>query len=286
MTHWRPSGRARERIMAFGGIGSGKTLGAAQIARKALGPDDTLWIVDRDNSWDRILDSDIGDELGVREEWRDGTRDTTMEVEDGRIVVFHVTNWDSIVEALGSIWSRAGRDDWIVVDDMTWLWQDIQNWYYMRTFGEEMPDFLLQHRKNQLLEGKVTAKEGATQGQDAQLIEWNYLNPLWNRTIATPFVNPPCHLYVCAASKEIRTDGRVKSEVMDTYGTLGYSPSTQWRLGGQMQTVLFLDKTKKAGVEKYRMTSVKDRQRELLDREEWSDMFAYLRRVGGWRVAK
>lgn len=277
--YYHTAGRARERVMVYGGIGAGKSRGFLDIAKRALGPDDTAYIIDIDNSWDRLLDSEYAAPLTVREEWRGGVRDTSAEDADGQLVVHHVRGWEQTRAAIEKVWAAANRDDWICVDDATWMWSDVQSWYYTTTWGEELPEFLLAHRVKQIAD-----KAKATQGQDAQLIEWNYINPLWVRSVAEPFVNTPCHLYVCAAAKEIRTDGRVKKEVSDLFGGVGYSPGTQWRLGGQMQTVLFLECTRTG---RYKMTTIKDRERERVDSVEWDNMFGdYLRKVGGWKVAR
>ena len=285
---WRPQGRSRERVLAYGSTGVGKTYAALTIINKALGDEDVAYIVDADNTWSRTLETD-GEELGVkvREEWfwvgsgKTGRweRDATWENEDGNVILYHTDGWEQHADALGRCLSSARADDWLVVDSMTWLWDSVLPWYIARTHGTELPDFLIEHRVRQVAE---KAKE--TQGQDAVLVEWNYINPLWNKKVATPLVNSRCHLWLTAEAKPMRTDGRVDNQVRQLYESVGMIPSSQKRLGHQMQTVLLFGVSKTG---EYQVTTVKDRGREKLEKVEWDDMFSvYLRKTAKWKPTK
>lgn len=283
MAAWRPTGRSRERILAYGSTGTGKTYGALTIAAK-LPDGDTMFIVDADNTWNRTLETD-GATMGVmiREEltW-DGRRfvnDETYCDEAGKVVLYRTEGWEAHAAALTDALSRAERNDWVVVDSMTWLWDSVLPWYIEKTHGRELPEFLLEHRVNQVKSG---AKE--TQGQDAVLVEWNYINPLWNRTVASPLVNSNCHLYLVAEAKQMRSDGRVDQVVRQLYERVGWIPATQKRLGHQVQTVLYFTVSKTG---EYKVETIKDRGREALTAEPWSDLFStYLRKTAGWKPTK
>lgn len=279
MATWRTSGRARERILAFGTVGSGKSHAAGTILRRTLGPDDTGYIIDIDQSWERILDAQGEEGLKVREEWRGRTRDTSYEDPDGRIVVFHVSGWEDTVWALQQVMDRCQRDDWVVVDDVTWMWADIQQWYIQKMHGTELPEFLMTHRLKEIANNTPDGK-----GKSPILVEWSVINSIWNREVATPFVNCTSHLYVCAAAKPLRTDGRERKEQMDMFSVVGYLPSSQWRIPGQMQTCLYMEKTV---LGEWRYTTIKDREREEQEKLPWTDMtMQYLRKVAGWKVAR
>lgn len=282
---WRPQGRARERILAYGPAGAGKTYAAMQTIAKALGPGERAYIIDIDNAWGRMLETD-GAELGlsVVEEYQNGVRDQEYEDPDGNVVLWHCRGWEASTTALRKSLEKAGRNDWIVVDSMSWLWDDVLAWYIEKTHGTELPEFLMQARMQQVRAGKTTAKEGATGGQDAVLVEWNFINPVWSKHVATPLVNAHCHIYLCSEAKEARSDGRQDKQLSQLYEQIGWLPKTQKRVGNNVQTILYLG-VSKTGV--YRVTTVKDRGREKLDEVEWSDMGStYLRQTAGWKPRK
>jgi hypothetical protein len=266
MPVWQPVERARERIMAYGGEGVGKTKGALDIARRMVGTGNKMWVVDIDNTWER---------MAPRELWAD---------EGGPLEVMPARGWADEADALEGALSSAGRDDWVVADSSSWMWDDVLEWYVGKVFGTELPAFLIQHRKHQLEEEKK-----ATAGQDATLVEWNYINPLWHRVVTEPLTWAPCHVYVTAEAGEMRSDGRDSKQVRGMYGSIGWKPRTQKKLGFAMQTVLFMEKS---ATGEYKMQTVKDREdsrgpRVVWAREPWSDFFTdYLRGVAGWKAGK
>lgn len=292
MPTWRPSGRSRERILAFGPAGAGKSHAFLTIIAKALGPDDTAWIIDIDNTWDRLLET-TGVELGLAARAhmvaeRRGSKVVWVEEDGevdpaGQIVVYHAygQGYEAEEAAVAEVLAAAERDDWVCIDSMTWIWDDILPWYIRKVYGEELPDFMIEARIEDVKAGKRSAADGATGGQDRTVVDWNFINPRWNKHIATPIVNANCHLWLPAEAKQMRTDGRVDAQVRQLYEQVGWVPASQKRLGHQVQTVLFLSQGKNG---EHRFTIVKDRGRELVKDQPWDDMFAgYLRKIAGWK---
>lgn len=252
---------------------------------KALGPGEKAYVVDIDNAWGRMIET-AGEELGlsVVEEYQNGVRDREYEDPEGNVVLYHCRGWSASVDAIDKSLKAAGPNDWLVVDSMSWLWDDVLAWYIERTHGTDLPDFMLQARVEQVKAGKTTAAKGATGGQDAVVVEWNFINPVWNKRVATPLVNAHCHVYLCSEAKEARTDGRQDKQLTTLYEQIGWLPKTQKRVGHNTQTVLYLGQSK-TGVRK--VTTVKDRGRESLEEVEWSDLGStYLRQTAGWKPRK
>lgn len=264
-------GRARERILVYGPQGSGKSAIGRMLVDGALTPlgaDDTLHVIDCDNGWDEVIDAH-------------------PEIEE-RVALEHVRGWEQFDKAMENVWENAAWDDFIFLDGMSWPWSWVQRWYVKRTHGEDLPDFLIDHRMQQIREGKLSARDKADQGQEKMLIEWNFINPLWAEKVAERLVNPPCHLVMTCEAKQIRTDGRDREQVTELYGEYGYKPESQWRLGYNARTVLLLEVSR---LGQYRMTTVKDKEgREVLDKAPWGTRDEpgdfkkdYLRKVAGWK---
>jgi hypothetical protein len=271
-------GRARERVLAFGPMGAGKST-AARTLYDVLGAEDVLHVIDCDNRWAGMLDNHP--EIEVWEEW-DGKK--KVDEGEGRLVLYHVRDWEQFLWAFEHAMGRANRDDWLVVDSMTWPWGWLQRWYIRKTHGEDMPEFLLDYRMREISEGRVSAKDKADGGQSATLIEWNFINPLWLSKVAEPIVNAPCHLFLIAEGKQIRSDGRERRDVVDVFGEFGYKPESQWRLGFQMRSVVLF--TKSARQQFFMDNSVKDDEREVA-KVEWEDFARdYLVKVAGWKPKK
>lgn len=292
MPVWRPPGRSRERILAYGPTGVGKTHAAATVIAKALGPDDAAFIIDADNTWSRCLET-VGPDLGLkiraevfferRGKVLVAVENTDYAVEDGNIVIYHTEGWEEHEAALKAALGAADRDDWVVVDSVTWLWDDILPWYIEKVHGEELPQFLMEARINQVKNGRAGAASGATV-QEEFVIEWQFVNPRWNKSIAGPLANAKCHVWVTAEAKPMRTDGRVDQQVRQLYENVGWVPATQKRMGHQVQTVIFFSVNKKG---EYHFTIVKDRGREKVKDQPWDDMFVeYIRKIAGWKPAR
>lgn len=276
---WGPVETARERIMVYGDMATGKTKGALDIAKRLLGSGNVMHVVDPDDSWERMAPRDW-----IRwQQFPDGTIERPNV--DGSLSIHHVRGWEQQAKGLESTLSVAERDDWVIVDSSTKLWDAVSNWYVHKAFGQEMPEFMIQHRLDQIKD----PNKKDTAGQDRMLIEWNYINPLWHSVVTEPLIWAPCHVYVTAEAGDMRSDGKDSKGVKKQYGNVGSKPRTQKGLGFAMHTVLMADKTS-AG--EYRLTTVKDREdsrgpRLTFDHDPWTDFFTdYVRGVAGWKPKK
>lgn len=285
-TTWRPAGRARERILAFGRQGTGKSHNILRLARKC--PTDTFYYIDNDNTVERLLETEFQD-LGVREEyrWKGGNteggyeRDSEYEQADGNLIVYHAAGWLANKTAMIQAGLRADRNDWIIVDSGTQLWDDVQAWYMETVFGEQMSDHLMELRQMFEKAGGKAGKEGkGTTAMEHMFPEWGFINPEYKQVTNMLLTNPPCHLYVTAELDDI--GGKEKDAgVKALYGAYGVKPKGQKRMGHSVQTVLLMTKDRQG---EFYMTTVKDRGREELENEgvgNWE--MSYMMKRAGWR---
>lgn len=284
-----PAGRARERVLVYGMAGVGKSLGALDIARNVSG---TVWVVDNDNAWDRMLEDAEWAGAMVREEWgfsKSARGRWELESDDrytdprGNIVLIHASGWEQNTAAIAYVVEEADRDDWLVIDSATSLWGDVQDWYSEQVFNEGIADYFLRVR----IQNQKAAAEKDTRAFEG-FTDWPVVNAQYKKHVGEHMVNPPCHLYItCEQDALMREQGNMREdrETKGLFGEVGFKPKGQKRTGHNVQTVVWLSR---AG-EKYRATTVKDRGgREYLDAEEIADEgFAewYLARVGGWKEA-
>ena len=242
--------RARERILAYGPQGGGKTRGAAQWASKM----ERVWWVDNDDSFDRLSE--------------------TFDLEHVKVRYAH--DWDSNVKAFDEIWAEAERDDLVVVDNATSLWTDVQLAYAHKALGDDLADWLLAQR---------FGKGEDTRAMELMKEQWSFINPMYKQKFGDRLKHCPGHLFVIAEASSVSyydnkaTEAKGK-ETKDLYGAYKLKPEGQKRLGFGVSTVLLFTKDKDG----YYLTTVKDREREELEGEEWGNFTrTYLKDIAGWR---
>lgn len=279
-------GRSRERIVLFGPEGTGKSQAAFDIAAY-LPPHATMYVIDNDNAWDRMLEGTTldGDEVKVREEWRwegdnkagEFVRDGEYEDEDGNIVIFHTEGWTANKTAIEIIKGRAGRDDWCCIDSGSALWDDVQAWFTETIWDSSMADYFLQVRLKKAAAEKDAKALGALDGW----VDWPVINPTYKQAVMKFLVTPPCHLIVTAEQAEVTKEDTDK-ETRTLYGG-DVKARGQKRLGHNVQTVIRLRREQNGN---HTAWTLKDRGgRTKVEREPITDVSFvdwYLLGIGGW----
>lgn len=290
MRTWRPKGRSRERILCFGVQGTGKSHAALSIMLRC--PADTFYVIDNDNAWDRQLENtELEDQ--VKEEYRgskektvrggDKTveliRDHEYENPNGRIVLYHVQGWLENIAAIKDAVSRAGRNDWIVVDSVTQLWDNVAEWYVDEIFDKDIDKYFMQVRQEKEKKG---GDKGSNLGALEGWMDYGVINPVYAQNVTKHLLNPPCHLFMTAEQTEVTKMDKDK-DIKGLFGPFGVKPKGQKRTGHNPQTVMLMTVLRSG---EWKMSTVKDRGTRTKVIQADVEEFAkdYLYRIGGWRV--
>ena len=257
-------GRPRERIGVYGGSGAGKSKAWLDIAQAYLdsGLDGDFYVLDTDYAVERML--------------YDGYPDL---LESGRIhVVVPYDGWNDYVDFGRSLKKNVGQDDWVIVDLMDNSWSEAQNHYSLEVYGEDKADYYIKRRKEMKNPKKDNLFEGYT--------DWNIIKPIYESFAKTIFYSHRGHTFITTGSAAVsRTGGSFADtkEVIATFGHVGIKPTGEKRLSHHLHTVIFFEAVRNG----WRMTTAKDREREMM-KNEGIDNFSqeYLRDVAGWRKPK
>lgn len=275
--------RSPERILGFGIGGAGKSYAALCIALH-MPPGKTMWIIETDPAYDRLLEDPEFEDIGTRKEWVwDGEAfvlDEAFLDEAGALVIYHARTWPAIRTAIDEVWAQAKRGDWIVFDNITTPWDKVQEWYWHEVFGKEMDDYLLSIRKlaMQAVDVEDGDKAEGTAGE-SKFSEWSFINPHYAKHFTDKVLNPPCHIYLTAEQTEYVAHFDKRNKEANIYASLGFKPKGQKKAGHITHTVLHFDHPSHG----WTLQTVKDRSREELTRDVWDDFaIDYLVAVGGW----
>lgn len=252
-----------ERILVYGGPGSGKSYQALKIAQ-FIAPT-RMHVIDSEGAYPRLLRTEFP---GLK-----------------NVVLHLVSSWPEWRAALETVLAEAQQDEWVVVDRADMAWEAVQEQYTVEVFGEQMGDWFLQARKEfqQLL---MATKEGGKAPKNLVVLEgdrdWQVINRMWKQTWLR-LVSPkfPAHLYIACSANPL--EKRDKQDVWDTWGWLGQRPAGQKHIPHQVHTVLYMQKV---GNDEWCVTTFKDRGRRRMEQERLVSLPAqYLVRLAGWRKA-
>lgn len=247
----------QERILAMGGMGSGKTSGWLSIAywSQKTKSDAHFYVIDSDAAAERML---------IGEKYKDLTN----------VTVYNAFNWVDIKAAVNEVMTKVRSQDWIVVDFMGPLWNAVQEWYVQEIFGaEDMGDYFMEIRK--------ARSKGSTAKELEGWKDYGVINPNYKKIMNRLVHESPAHLYLTATVTGLReTDDKGLKAIFQAFGV---RPEGQKHMAFQVHTVLLFQMMRQG---EWYLNSVKDRERELLSGEQINDFTRdYLVKVAGWKLA-
>jgi hypothetical protein len=252
---WYPPGKSRERVLVYGPTGSFKTAGAFTIAAKVF--PHTMFVVDTDNSW----------ELLQERVWPD--------VENLDIATCAANDWPATRTAIQRAFEGATPDDWVVLDSVSGMWDQVTNYMTRQIVGEDLPQFLLDWRVS--LDEKKVGKENK-EGAMKEL--YNFINPEWHSVVSGPVKSATCHVYMTA---EGQTSGNPYEDkgTRQMFGDFGLKPRAQKGISFNAATVLLLGRDK-MGRGEYSTVKNWGRADDIRD-QGYEDMARELLFKNGWR---
>ena len=249
--------RFKERILAYGGAGTGKSSITCNIARY-MPAGVTMHVIDLDYSmaYERLLATEYPDV------WDRGT-----------VVVHEVeAEWGAFERKFKELVETSNPvTDWITIDPVTVTWQMVQAWWSDTVYGENIADYMAKLRKD-----ATDLKEyNASMASD---MTWPAINKQYQEKFYQMFHQWRGHSILICEPAELRRDE--DADVKSTYGYVGYKPQGQKTLPHVAATNIFLDHPAR---DKWRMTTVKDRGRLLVERRPIGEFaMDYLVEIGQW----
>ena len=246
----------RERILAMGGPGSGKTYTWLKLASyyQTHSPGATFY----------VIDSEIGAERSLLE----FPKLTNVKV-------FPVVDWLEYREAQKMISKKCAEGDWVVLDMADKAWSSVQRYFIDGIFKQDMGEYFLEARKKlkkdakRLFAGKDAALKGWT--------DWPVINSLYEDFIFPLVYRIPANLFMATAGQKVSEEDA--QDIRDLYGPHGIRPSGQKNLAYQPDTVLLLTHKQ----EGYHITTVKDRGgRSYFDNKRLYNFPVQYGKVAGW----
>lgn len=250
--------RSRERILAMGGTGAGKTYALLSVAKK-IAPAKVRVVSVGDNAYDRLLETEFKglDNVEVRSAW----------------------DWPSLMKNVSEYMDESERDDWLVIDLLSPCWQMVQDWFSETVFGDDLAAMMLARRQavKEINDKAKTDKDKVKSIQPFDgFLDWSVINPQWKK-LMDRLLQCPCHVYVTTEVKAI--GDRDPKDVQEMFGQTG-KPDGQKNTGHRFSSVLAFKKGRKERV----FTTVKDYGRKEVEDEPVGDFaMSYLMKIAGWR---
>ena len=253
----RPGSRAKERIVGYGPMNSGKTFASTTLAdmyRRTNTP---------------------GHFHVISTEWQ--AYDRALELYDDceNVTVVEALDWAEMVDRTVGIANKATSDDWLVFDSIGNAWSFVQDDYCAQRWGTSGKEYF----------GELRDRGGESE------INWSIVNARYQGWMNPNVLRFPGHVYATSPAEELRAPAKSgkeseAKEIRQLYSRYGLKPTGQKRLGFMFHSILLMTSPSK-GV--YDITTVDDHARQQLDHVEvagppFGFVQTYLMDVAHWEI--
>jgi hypothetical protein len=254
----KPNSRqlTRERILAYGNMGSGKSHGWAAL-RKWYEVTDTpghFYIISTE--WEMAL--------RTAEAYLDGTPGNNF---FSNATIKEAWDFTTLLDVCKEMGTKTVDGDWLVIDSISNFWLWTQDEYAVQHFGFETM-------------AEARAERGNLE------VNWQKVNADYRSLVLPLITRNPAHVYACAQGDTVTNDGKWKDskEITEMFGRYGMKPVGQKQLGYQFHTVLLM---KADGKDSWAYTTVDDPSRDKKVSEPVLDfVMSYLMPVAGWEMTE
>lgn len=251
---------ARERILAYGKEGAGKSYNWLRIAERY--PTVPFYVIDTDDAIQRMLQEEFPELTNVHVE----VAQTWEEFEWAADEFLHqIEDW-----VIQHPISRIEDYPWLVVDFSDTTWSMVQNFFTEQVFDQGIAEYFIMARRKMRgsKKGQMETFEGWT--------DWQVINKIfqsrWNKLTKH---GGSFHLYITAQTNPVAGDRETRS----LYQTFKVMPSGEKRMGHRVHTVFYCSNDKSG---RY-LSTAKDRGRPYQDDLLITDFSVnYLVRIAGW----
>lgn len=248
----------KERILIYGGPGSGKSSTAFHIA-SMLKQSNTPGVV-------HILDTDSSARRTVLEGYSNLDN----------ISVHNITSWEDL---LITKTLEFGPHDWLVIDFISDAWQMVQDWYAEQVFGNVMADQIMYARQKIEENARNNSKSKVPQVLDAWR-DWPAINANYRHWMNSFCAGDRVNVLAIARGKNMGENVDTAMLAM-TKNANSVIPDGQKNLMHNFHTVLYFVSQGK----KFMFTMVKDRERDLqVNVETLRFPISYLTNIAGWKI--
>lgn len=178
----------RERILLYGAPGSGKTyawLGIADLSQKTKSPAH-FHVIDTDRAALRNLKGPTA-EFGHLK----------------NVTVYQAQDIEQAAEANGKILANINQDDWIVVDMLSNVWDNMVNWWISNVLQDEVVDYWPAVRRD-IKEARAEGKGDAREFGGHTSVDWNFITKTYMSWETPITIQAPCHVFATAAEVEMQ----------------------------------------------------------------------------------
>lgn len=250
---------AKERILAYGGAGAGKSAAAFHIAQfyDQTGTEGKIRIADTDSAAERMYEA--------------GYKNLN------NIEIIPIYSWEDL-QPLSKL--TYGPNDWLVVDFISASWQFVQDWYADQVFDHDMAIQIMFTRTKIEEQNRLNTKEKTPTALDAWR-DWPAINGIYSTWLNTLFARNRVHILGTAPAKE--AGDRTPPQTLSLIKSIGLLPAGQKDLLHAFHTVLYFNKVNRD----YVFTTVKDREREGVNSKPMIRFpMSYLQEIAGWQITE
>ncbi len=282
----------RERILAMGITGSGKSYQWLKIAEAVLPTGAIFRCMDTDNDITYMMETKFphlmpenGGNVYVHPafdwpEYRHGVKWITHKLTDDQVKGLDkhlLFAYNKPIEPI----------DWVITDKANNAWKTVQNYFIDNVFGDDPGEYFLMVRK-EIAAGLRKDKKGnepastVTEGLDGWK-DWSVINKLYDDWMLPIIYHVKCNVYA-ATDVDMLDKSNKNIEIQQLFGGFGIKPSGQKSLGGQHHSIfLFLP-----GTDRWLITTIKDRAgRDYFKKSPLVSFFhQYLVVKAGWSIPR